>query len=96
MNDAIIIRSEVDKNVEFMNIEMREILGDDNIESPLIKLQVIQHNTNIQKRVSLLDILDNPSLVGDPDIPPVGLIEREKEIMLQISIQELIFDNKPC
>jgi len=53
MNDAIIIRSDGDKTIEVVNIAMREILGDDNIESPIIKLQVIQHNTNIQKIVSL-------------------------------------------
>jgi len=53
MNDAIIIRSDGDKNIEVVNIAMREILGDDNIDSPIIKLQVVQHNTNIQKIVSL-------------------------------------------
>jgi hypothetical protein len=47
------------------------------------------------KTASISEILDNPSLLIDSMLT-LGQIQRNKTVYLQISVQELIFDSKPC
>jgi hypothetical protein len=68
------------------------------MQTPLIKLELDLNSPEMEestKTASISEILDNPSLLIDSMLT-LGQIQRNKTVYLQISVQELIFDSKPC